>query len=76
MPEFETPLENLFLYIRDIFGNPTTCTDFEKEKNNEKAKDINYWDIGSIFEIAKKAKQKNISEFEFVLICSPHQHLW
>ena len=67
MPEFETPLENLFLYIRDLFGNPTTCTDFEKEKNNEKAKDINYWDIGSIFEIAKKVKRKNISDFEFVL---------
>ena len=45
MPEFETPLENLFLYIRDIFGNPTICTEFEKEKNNEKAKDINYWDF-------------------------------
>lgn len=71
MPEFETPLENLFLYIRDIFGNPTTCTDFEKEKNNEKAKDINYWDIGSIYEIAKKAKQQNITEFEFVLTSDP-----
>ncbi|MDE3182013.1 MAG: AAA family ATPase [Bacteroidota bacterium] len=67
MPEFTTPLENLFLYIRDIFGNPTTCTDFEKERNNEKAKDINYWDIGSVYEIARKTKQQNITEFEFVL---------
>jgi very-short-patch-repair endonuclease len=71
MHEFETPLENLFLYIRDIFGNPTTCTDFEKEKNNEKAKDINYWDIGSLYEIAKKAKQKNVGEFEFALTSDP-----
>ncbi len=63
----ETPLENLFLYIRDIFGTSTNCLDFEKEPGNEKKKEVNFWEVHGFNELAKKTKFKNLNEFEFIL---------
>src|SRR5260221_9196245 len=67
MNEIETPLEHLFLYIRDIFSNSLNCFDFQKEQNNEKKEGVNYWPIDELSEISKKAKQSNINEMEFAL---------
>lgn len=67
MKELLTPLEHLFLYIRDIFGNSLNCFDFQQEPNNEKTKGLNYWPVDALKEIAKKARQKNITEIEFAL---------
>lgn len=67
MNELETPLEHLFLYIRDIFSNSLNCYDFKKEQNNEKRKGVNYWQIDELNEISKNAKRKSIGEIEFAL---------
>lgn len=60
-----TPLQNLFFYIRDLFNTSDYCYDFEKEKNNEKSEEKNYWKIGKLISLSQKCEQKNIKEFSF-----------
>ncbi|KXK41725.1 MAG: hypothetical protein UZ11_BCD004001697 [Bacteroidetes bacterium OLB11] len=69
MPEQDTtqttPLQNLFLYIRDLFNTSDYCYDFEKETSNQKSEERNYWKIGKLISLSKKCEQKKIKEFSF-----------
>ncbi len=67
MNDLETPLEHLFLYIRDIFSNSQNCYDFKKEHNNEKKRGVNYWPIDEVYAISKNANRRNIGEMELTL---------
>jgi very-short-patch-repair endonuclease len=58
-----TPLQNLFYYIRDLYNTSDTCFDFEKDNNNPKKKNVNFWEFGELLPLAKKCEQKNIKEF-------------
>lgn len=60
-----TPLQNLFYYIRDLFNTSQNCYDFEKETNNPKLVEINYWEIGKLISLAKLCEKKKIKEFSF-----------
>jgi very-short-patch-repair endonuclease len=60
-----TPLQNLFFYIRDLFNTSDYCYDFEKEKNNEKSEEKNYWKIDKLISLSQKCEQRNIKEFSF-----------
>ncbi len=62
-----TPLQNLFYYIRDLYNTTDTCFDFEKDKNNPKSKNINFWEFGELLPLAKKCEQKKISEFALAI---------
>ena len=59
----KTPLQNLFLYIRDLYNNSDACFDFEKETGNPKTLDVNFWEIGKLLNLAKQCEQKRIAEF-------------
>jgi len=60
-----TPLQNLFLYIRELYNTSDYCYDFEKEKSNEKFEDKNYWKIGKLISLSQKCEKKKIQEFSF-----------
>ena len=62
-----TPLQNLFYYIRDLYNSSDTCFDFEKDKNNPKSKNVNFWEVGELLTLAKKCEQKNITEFSLAI---------
>lgn len=62
-----TPLQNLFYYIRDLYNSSDTCFDFEKDKNNPKIKNVNFWEVGELLALAKKCEQKNITEFNLAI---------
>lgn len=62
-----TPLQNLFYYIRDLYNSSDTCFDFEKDKNNSKTKNVNFWEVGELLDLAKKCEQKNITEFSLAI---------
>lgn len=62
-----TPLQNLFYYIRDLYNTSDTCYDFEKETNNSKSEDRNYWKIAKFILLAKQCEQKKINEFSFAI---------
>jgi very-short-patch-repair endonuclease len=59
----QTPLQNLFLYIRDLYNNSDACFDFEKETGNPKTLDVNFWEIGKLLSLAMQCEQKRIAEF-------------
>lgn len=60
-----TPLQNLFLYIRDLFNTSDYCYDFEKETSNPKTEEKNYWKIGKLISLSENCEQKKIKEFSF-----------
>jgi very-short-patch-repair endonuclease/KaiC/GvpD/RAD55 family RecA-like ATPase len=62
-----TPLQNLFYYIRDLYNSSDTCFDFEKDKNNPKSKNVNFWEVGELLTLAKKCEQKNMAEFSLAI---------
>ncbi len=62
-----TPLQNLFYYIRDLYNSSDTCFDFEKDKNNPKSKNVNYWEVGELLTLAKTCMQKEIPEFSLAI---------
>jgi very-short-patch-repair endonuclease len=59
----KTPLQNLFLYIRDLYNASDACYDFEKEKGNPKSAEVNFWEIGKLLNLAKQCEQKRLTEF-------------
>ena len=61
--KIQTPLQNLFLYIRDLYNNSDTCFDFERETGNLKTQDVNFWEVGKLLNLAKQCEQKSITEF-------------
>ena len=59
----KTPLQNLFLYIRDLYNASDACYDFEKESGNSKSAEVNFWEIGKLLNLAKQSDQKRLTEF-------------
>ena len=72
-----TPLQNLFYYIRDLYNSSDTCFDFEKDNNNPKKKNVNFWEFGELLPLAKQCQQKNIKEFNLAIDnkLNPHDFL-
>ena len=73
-----TQLQNLFYYIRDLYNSSDTCFEFEDDKNNPKAKNINFWEVGEILSLAKQCEKKNIKEFSLAIDnnLNPHEFLF
>jgi len=59
----KTPLQNLFLYIRDLYNASDACFDFEKETGNPKSPEVNFWEVGKLLSLAKQSEQKRLTEF-------------
>ncbi|MBK6643738.1 MAG: hypothetical protein IPG39_22145 [Bacteroidetes bacterium] len=58
-------MQNLFFYIRDLFNSSDSCYNFEKETNNLKSEENNYWKICKLISLSKQCSQKKIKEFTF-----------
>ena len=72
-----TPLQNLFYYIRDLYNSSDTCFDFEKDNNNPKKKNVNFWEFGELLPLAKQCQEKNIKDFNLAIDnkLNPHDFL-
>jgi very-short-patch-repair endonuclease len=53
-----TPLRNLFGYVRDLYNSAEPVYRFTDEPNNRKIKNVHYWDFLKVIEISKLFKQK------------------
>lgn len=62
-----TPLQNLFLYIRDMYNISDSCLEFDKESGNPKSLAVNYWEINALLKLAKQSEQKQLDEFSLNL---------
>ena len=60
----QTPLQNLFYYIRDLYNARQDCLDFEQEAGNPKVAGVHYWEMGQLLELSRQSTQKHIPEFD------------
>jgi very-short-patch-repair endonuclease/KaiC/GvpD/RAD55 family RecA-like ATPase len=58
-----TPLRNLFAYIRDLYTSAEPVYRFNEEAGNNKVKDSNYWELSKLLQIYKLARQKTAKNF-------------
>lgn len=61
------PLQNLFLYIRDLYDVSEVTYEFTQEHGNRKTEDFNYWTLRKLLDLDKLCKQKGIKEFGLYL---------
>lgn len=60
----QTPLQNLFYYIRDLYNISEECYNFEKEKNNHKSEGVHYWTLNHLIELAYQCLKNERPEFQ------------
>ena len=60
----QTPLQNLFYYIRDLYNARQDCLDFEQETGNLKTAGAQYWELGKLLTLARGCVQKHLPEFD------------
>lgn len=63
----ETPLQNLFLYIRDLYNARQDCPDFLEEPGDPKVSGTNYWALGDLMALAQQCARKHLPEFDMGL---------
>lgn len=59
----QTPLQNLFYYIRDLYNARQDCIDFEQEAGNPKTPGQHYWELGKLLALARGCAQKHLPDF-------------
>ena len=60
----QTPLQNLFYYIRDLYNARQDCLDFTQEPGNPKTPGVHYWELGQWMSLARQCAQKHLPEFD------------
>ncbi len=60
----QTPLQNLFYYIRDLYNAQQNCLDFTQEPGNPKLPGTHYWELGRWLMLAQACGRKHIPEFD------------
>ncbi|TDX01098.1 AAA domain-containing protein [Dinghuibacter silviterrae] len=63
----ETPLQNLFSYIRDLYNARQDCLDCLDEPGEPKVAGTNYWALGDLLTLSQNCARKNIPEFDLGL---------
>jgi hypothetical protein len=63
----ETPLQNLFSYIRDLYNARQDCLDCLDEPGEPKIAGTNYWALGDLWTLAQSCARKSIAEFDLGL---------
>lgn len=63
----QTPLKNLFMYIRDLFDVSENYFDFEREPGNPKEHGKHFWSLEELIKLNERCLKKNHSEFELYL---------
>lgn len=56
----QTPLQNLFYYIRDLYNAQQDCLDFTQEPGNPKLPGSHYWELGKWLVLAQACEKKHI----------------
>lgn len=63
----QTPLQNLFFYIRDLYNARQDCLDFLEEPGDPKVSGTNFWSLGDLLALAQGCSRKQLPEFDMGL---------
>jgi very-short-patch-repair endonuclease len=63
VPGTNTPLRNLFGYIRDLYNSAEPVYRFSEEPNNKKTLHVNFWELSNVLEMDRLFRKKTNRSF-------------